>query len=150
TPSFVGFALMTLAGIAWGMYTWKGRSSTNPLSDTTFNFLRTIPWILVLIVLAVHNSHYSFTGIVLAVLSGGVASGIGYTIWYLALGGLSTTEAAVVQLFVPVIAAFGGVVFMTEAITLRLALSALMILGGILLVFWGQATVPQRLLKIHR
>ncbi len=150
TPSFVGFALMAIAGVAWGLYTWKGRSSTNPLGDTTFNFLRTIPWILVLIIAAAHNAHYSFTGIVLAVLSGGVASGIGYTIWYMALSGLSTTEAAVVQLFVPVIAVFGGVVFMAEAITLRLSLSALMILGGILLVFLGRAYVPQRMAKIRR
>jgi len=147
TPSVVGFSLMTIAGMAWGIYTLKGRSSTNPLGDTTYNFLRTTPFVLVLIIVAVHSSHYSSKGIVLAVLSGGVASGIGYTIWYMALGGLSATQAAVVQLFVPVIAALGGVVVMAEAITLRLSLSAMMILGGILLVFWGRNYLPQLTVK---
>jgi drug/metabolite transporter (DMT)-like permease len=74
----------------------------------------------------------------LAVLSGAVASGLGYTIWYLALSGLSTTQAAVVQLLVPVIAAFGGVIFVSEMITLRLTISASLVLGGILLVTLGR------------
>ncbi len=77
-------------------------------------------------------------GILLAILSGGISSGIGYTIWYFALGGLSTTQAAVVQLSVPVIAALGGVIFVSEKISLRLTLSALLILGGILLVVLGK------------
>jgi drug/metabolite transporter (DMT)-like permease len=132
------------------MYTLKGRASTNPLGDTTYNFLRTTPFVLVMIIVTVHSSHYSSKGILLAVLSGGVASGIGYTIWYMALGGLSATQAAVVQLFVPVIAALGGVVFMAEAITLRLSLSAMMILGGILLVFWGRSYLPQLTTKSSR
>lgn len=147
TPSFVGCILMTIAGIAWGMYTLKGRSSTNSLSDTTFNFLRTIPFVLVLILLTAHHLHFTPQGILLAALSGGVASGIGYTIWYMALGGLSSTQAAVVQLFVPVIAALGGVVFMTEAITFRLSFSALLVLGGIFLVFWGQNYMLQITVK---
>jgi drug/metabolite transporter (DMT)-like permease len=150
TPSIIGFSLMTIAGMAWGMYTLKGRASTNPLGDTTYNFLRTTPFVLVMIIVTVHSSHYSSKGILLAVLSGGVASGIGYTIWYMALGGLSATQAAVVQLFVPVIAALGGVVFMAEAITLRLSLSAMMILGGILLVFWGRSYLPQLTTKSSR
>ena len=103
-----------------------------------------------LILVTAHGSHYSFNGIVLAVLSGGVASGIGYTIWYMALGGLSATQAAVVQLLVPVIAALGGVVFLAEGITLRLSLSGLMILGGILLVFLGRAYLPQVTVKSNR
>ncbi len=147
TPSMVGFSLMTLAGIAWGLYTLKGRSSTNPLSDTTYNFLRTLPFVLILSIVAVPNTQYSSEGILLAVLSGGFASGIGYTIWYKALGGLSATQAAVVQLFVPVIAALGGVVFVAEAITLRLSLSALMILGGILLINKGRNHFAQLTVK---
>ena len=137
TPSVLGFFLMTLAGMAWGIYTLKGRNSTNPLSDTTYNFIRTLPFVFILSIVTLHSTNYSSEGIVLAVLSGGVASGIGYTIWYIALGGLSATQAGVVQLFVPVIAAIGGVVFMAEAITIRLSLSAIMILGGILLVIRG-------------
>ena len=150
TPSVGGFALMTIAGIAWGIYTLNGRSSANPLHDTTFNFLRTTPFALVLLIMAIHSSHYSLNGLLLAVLSGGVASGLGYTIWYMALGGLSVTQAAVVQLLVPVIAALGGVVFLAEAITLRVSLSGLMILGGILLVFIGRASLPPVTVKNNR
>lgn len=138
TPSITGFMLMTLAGVAWGVYTLKGQYSENPLIDTTYNFLRIIPVVIVLAIITIHNAHYSSEGIVLAILSGAIASGIGYTIWYVALGGLSATKAAVVQLSVPVIAALGGVVFVAEVITLRLTISALMILGGILLVVLGR------------
>jgi drug/metabolite transporter (DMT)-like permease len=137
-PSISGFLLMTIAGVAWGIYTLKGRDSVNPLVDTAYNFLRTIPFIVILAIIAVKDTHYSYEGILLAVLSGGIASGIGYTIWYSALDGLSATQAAVVQLSVPVIAAFGGVIFVSEPITLRLTVSALMILGGILLVVLGR------------
>jgi drug/metabolite transporter (DMT)-like permease len=142
-PSVAGFLLMTIAGIAWGIYTLKGRGSANPLMDTTYNFLRTIPLVLILMIIALQNAHYSSEGILLAVLSGGITSGVGYTIWYSALGGLSATQAAVVQLLVPVIAGFGGVIFVSEAITVRLTLSALLILGGILLVVLGRYYVVQ-------
>lgn len=150
TPSVVGFLLMTLSGMAWGIYTLRGRISTNPLGDMTYNFLRTTPTVLALILVAFHSSLFSLEGIVLAVLSGGVASGIGYTIWYMALRGLSATQAAVVQLFVPVIAALGGVIFMAETITLRLSFSAMMILGGILLVFMPKAYSPPLTIKGNR
>ena len=138
TPSFAGFLLMTVAGIAWGIYTLNGRGSANPLADTAYNFLRTTPFVLILVAITIYNAHYSLDGIVLAILSGAIASGMGYTIWYIALGGLTATQAAVVQLSVPVIAAFGGIIFVSEAITLRLTLSASAILGGILLVILGR------------
>lgn len=147
SPSVMGFLLMTAAGIAWGMYTLKGRGSDHPLKDTAYNFFRTIPLVIILLVITIQDAHYSAEGVLLAVLSGGIASGIGYTIWYIALGGLSTTQAAVVQLSVPVIAAFGGVLFVSEAITARLTLSALMILGGILLVVLGRFYFVQRKLN---
>ena len=83
-------------------------------------------------------AHYSAEGILLAALSGGIASGIGYMIWYIALSGLSVTQAAVLQLLVPVIAAFGGIIFVSESISLRLAVSSTMILGGILMVVLGR------------
>jgi drug/metabolite transporter (DMT)-like permease len=137
-PSISGFLLMTAAGIAWGMYTLKGRSSKRPLMDTTSNFLRTTPLILLLGLISFSHANYSSEGILLAVLSGGITSGIGYTIWYIALRGLSSTQAAVLQLSVPVIAALGGVVFVSEAITTRLMISAAMVLGGILLVILGK------------
>jgi drug/metabolite transporter (DMT)-like permease len=148
TPSVTGFLLMTVAGIAWGIYTLRGRGSDNPLMDTTYNFLRTIPLVILLAIVTIQNTHYSTEGILLAALSGGIASGIGYTIWYTALGGLSATLAAVVQLSVPVIAALGGIIFVSEAITLRLTLSAIMILGGILLVILGRYYFVQ--IKLNR
>ncbi len=142
-PSLSGFLLMTTAGIAWGIYTLKGRQSTNPLMDTTFNFARTIPFIIILLLLTFRNAEFSLEGVVLASLSGGLASGVGYTIWYSALNGLSSTQAAVVQLSVPIIAALGGVVFMSESITFRLLLSTSLILGGIILVISSRYQ-PQR------
>jgi len=138
SPSIMGFSFMTVAGIAWGIYTLKGRDSLNPLMDTAYNFFRTIPFVMVLAVIAIQSTYYTTEGILLAALSGGIASGIGYTIWYVALGGLSAIQAAVVQLLVPVIAALGGVIFLSEKITLRLTLSGIMILGGILMVVWGR------------
>lgn len=138
TPSVIGFSLMTLAGVAWGIYTLKGRGSVNPLADTAYNFARTIPLVIILTVITYQTAHVSSKGILLAILSGGITSGIGYTVWYTALGGLSATQAAVVQLSVPVIAALGGVIFVSEKISLRLTLSALLILGGILMVILGR------------
>lgn len=137
-PSATGFFLMAIAGIAWGLYTLKGRGSKSPLMDTAYNFYRTIPLVIVLTVATFNNTNYSSEGILLAVVSGGITSGIGYTIWYIALGGLSSTQAAVLQLSVPVIATFGGVIFVSEVITFRLTISAIMVLGGILMVVFGK------------
>ena len=138
TPSPLGFSLMMVSGIAWGIYTLRGRESENPLQDTAHNFMRTLPLIAILIVITLNQAQYSFEGIVYASLSGGLASGVGYSIWYAALRGLSATQAAVIQLLVPVIAAVGGILFVSEVITPRLAISASMILGGILLVVLGR------------
>jgi len=137
-PSFSGFTLMTLAGMAWGLYTLKGRGSNHPLSDTSYNFLRSLPFVMILGLFFFRQMHLSNQGIILAAISGGITSGLGYTIWYMALRGLSATQAAVVQLSVPVIAGFGGVVFVSEQISLRLTLSALLTLGGILMVILGR------------
>jgi len=143
-PSLDGFILMAVAGIAWGMYTLAGKGSTNPIHDTAYNFYRTLPFVFVLTLVTFQQAELSNKGILLAILSGALASGLGYAIWYMALKGLSGTQAAVVQLFVPVIAAIGGVVFADEAFSLRLALSALLILGGILAVVLGRHALNQR------
>ena len=143
TPSFLGFCLMTVAGVAWGIYTLRGKSSAFPLGDTAFNFARTIPLVIILALVATQILQVSPQGVFLAILSGAVASGIGYTVWYIALGGLSATEAAVVQLSVPVIAATGGVVFVAEIITQRLVYAAVLILGGILMVVLGRYYFPR-------
>lgn len=143
TPSVVGFLLMAAAGVAWGVYTLKGRGSKDPIIDTAYNFVRTIPLVAILALVTIGQAHYSVEGVLYAVLSGGIASGIGYAIWYSALGGLTATQAAVLQLLVPVIAAAGGVIFVSEAITMRLVLSGLFILGGILLVVLGRVYFTQ-------
>lgn len=137
-PSTIGFLLMTIAGVAWGIYSLKGHNSKKPLMDTAYNFLRTVPFVFVLVVITYKNVVYSSEGILLAIISGGITSGLGYTIWYMALAGLSSTQASVLQLLVPVIAAFGGVLFVSEALTMRLTISAGMILGGILIVVSGK------------
>jgi drug/metabolite transporter (DMT)-like permease len=133
-PSPIGFIFMTTSGIAWGIYSLIGHNSKNPLMDTGYNFIRTIPFIILLFIIFINHMNYSSEGILLAILSGGITSGIGYVLWYRALGGLTTIQAAVVQLLVPLIAAFGGIVFVSESITFRLIISAIFVLGGILLV----------------
>ncbi|NHO66515.1 DMT family transporter [Aestuariicella hydrocarbonica] len=138
TPSLLGFCLMAIAGIGWGVYTLRGRGSANPLMDTTYNFLRALPWVLVTLLLAHDRFSFSSQGLLLALMSGGLASGVGYAIWYTALRELSATQAAVVQLLVPVIAALGGVMFVSEPITLRLTIAGGVILGGILMVVLGR------------
>ena len=138
SPSLMGFILMTVSGIAWALYTLRGRGSMNPIVDTAYNFLRTFPFVIILIAITFQNANLSQQGVLLAVLSGAIASGAGYAVWYIALRGLSITQAAVIQLFVPVIAAIGGVIFANEIISIRLVLSSLMVLGGILIVVFGR------------
>lgn len=147
TPSLTGFFLMTVSGIAWGIYTLIGRTSKNPISDTAYNFLRTLPFVIILLVVALPYANLSQEGILLAVLSGAIASGIGYAAWYIALGGLPVSKAAVVQLLVPVIAAIGGVLFASEIISLRLMLSSVIVLGGILTVMLGNYSSSQLALR---
>jgi len=133
-PSLLGFVLMIVSGTAWGFYSLSGQGSKKPLNDTAYNFFRTLPLVAVLLAVAFPYIELSQQGVVLAVLSGGITSALGYTVWYMAMEGLSTTQAAVVQLLVPVIAAIGGVLFAQELFSLRLLVSTLLVLGGILLV----------------
>lgn len=144
TPSLFGFMLMSLAGIGWGLYTLAGKESRSPLNDTAFNFLRTLPFIAVLIALSFQFVSITPRGVLLAALSGGLASGVGYAVWYFALSGLKAIQAAVLQLLVPVLAALGGVVFLSEPITMRLVLSGIIVLGGISLVILGRYNHAQR------
>lgn len=137
-PSPAGSAMMATAGIAWGVYSLRGRGAVDPIVTTTDNFVRAVPMILVVAVVLYRSIDLTTRGVLLAVLSGAVASGVGYVIWYAALRGLSATRAASVQLTVPVIAAIGGVLFLGESVTLRLALSAVLILGGVALTLVGR------------
>ena len=144
TPSLFGLVLMTISGIAWGIYTLNGKTSNNALKDTSYNFFRTLPFIIILSIFILPSISLTLEGIVLAVLSGGIASGLGYAIWYSALKEISSIQASVVQLLVPVIAAIGGVVFIDEAFTYRLAIASVCILGGILLVTLSKTIVAKK------
>jgi drug/metabolite transporter (DMT)-like permease len=137
-PAPFGLGLMTCAGVAWGIYSLLGRGSKAPLADTATNFLRTLPFTLFVLIFAIDQGYWSQEGLILAIVSGGVTSGLGYAIWYRALAGLTTTQAAVVQLLVPVFAAIGGILFADELLTTRLMFAALLVLGGILMVVIGQ------------
>ena len=132
-PPLVGALLMAGAGICWGIYSLRGRKSTDPLATTAGNFVRAVPFAVAVSLLFIRTTHPDVRGIIFAVLSGALASGLGYAIWYAALRGLTATRAAVVQLSVPVIAALGGVTILGEHITIRLAISAIAVLGGIAL-----------------
>ena len=132
-PSPAGFALMAGAGIAWGVYSLRGRGAPDPLISTTDNFVRSVPMVLVVALASLGRFDVSPTGAAIAVASGALASGGGYVIWYLALRGLSATGAATVQLSVPVIAACGGVLFLSETVTIRLVLASALVLGGVAL-----------------
>jgi drug/metabolite transporter (DMT)-like permease len=129
---------MTAAGIAWGVYTLRGKGSTDPLGDTTGNFIRAVPMIAVAAIPFLSSINLSTRGIVLAILSGAIASGVGYTVWYAALKNHTPTRAAVLQLSVPVIAAFGGVALLAEQLTNRLMIATVLILGGIALTIFGR------------
>ena len=131
-----GSVLMIGAGIAWGVYSLLGRTSRgDPLAANGAHFAHAVPLALLasLVAAGLGAPRLSAPGAGLAVASGALASGLGYAIWYAALRGLSTAQAALVQLSVPPLAALGGVFLLGEAVTLRLALSALAILGGIAL-----------------
>jgi len=133
-PSLLGFILMTISGIAWGFYTLAGKGSANPLLQTANNFLRTIPLVALLILFTLDTTEISTDGLLLALTSGAITSGLGYAVWYAALKNLSVTQASTLQLTVPIIAAFGGVLFSSEIITTTLFISSSLVLGGILLV----------------
>ena len=144
TPSFLGFVLMALSGVAWAIYTLLGRGSKQPILDTSANFLRTIPFVVVLILFTVHDAQLTNWGIIYSILSGAVTSAVGYAIWYLVLKDLTVTQAAVLQLLVPILAALGGVLFVSEMISMRLVISSLLVLGGILMVIIGRRFLVRR------
>jgi drug/metabolite transporter (DMT)-like permease len=136
-----GMALMLVAGVGWGAYSLRGRGSADPLQTTATNFVRTVPMVAAMVAISfvVEHPHLSTTGVAAAIASGGVTSGIGYVIWYRALSRLTAVQAASVQLTVPVIAAAGGILFLSERLTLRVVGAAALILGGIGLAIYEHA-----------
>ena len=133
-PPIGGALLMTGAGVAWGIYSLRGKGAGDPTSVTAGNFWRSVVFAAVLSMALLRWTNLDLAGIRYAIASGAIASGVGYLIWYSALPGLKATTAATVQLSVPVLAAVGGILFLGESITLRLLLASLLILGGIGLV----------------
>ena len=142
SPPVAGSLLMAAAGSAWGLYTLRGRSTADPLALTAGNFFMAVPFAAMTIMWFWSGLHLSVRGTILAVLSGAVASGVGYTVWYAALRYHTSTRAAVLQLAVPVLAALGGVLLMDEAATARLAIASALILGGIAVAIAGRKKRP--------
>ena len=137
-PPLVGAMLMAMAGVSWGVYSLRGRGEENPLLATAASFVRSIPLLLVVVMFLMPRMEITVRGAALAALSGAVASGLGYVVWYAALQGLTATRAAAVQLSVPVIAAIGGVIFLSEMVSWRLLGSTAAILGGVGLAVWSR------------
>jgi drug/metabolite transporter (DMT)-like permease len=135
-PDHLGALLMGVSGAAWGVYSIRGKSVSAPVAMTTGNFSRSAPMAMIASAVSFRAAHMEASGILMALISGVVTSGLGYVLWYKAIRSLSTTQASVVQLVVPVLAAFGGVVFLSEKVSSRLIAASVLILGGVALSIW--------------
>ncbi|HEV7990366.1 MAG TPA: DMT family transporter [Gemmatimonadaceae bacterium] len=140
-PDPLGTALMVIAGVAWAAYSLAGRAAPNALATNARSFLLSSPFALLLVAFVPGLASASARGIVLAVVSGGVTSGLGYAIWYRALPRLTVTQAAVAQLSVPVIAALGAAAVLGERLTPRLGMAGVAVLGGVALVLASRSRV---------
>lgn len=136
-PPWGNALLMLAAGIAWGIYSIRGKGAPDPLRVTASNFLFAAVPALLLSAATLSRSNVTITGAGYAVASGAIASGVGYALWYTALRGLASTVAATVQLSVPVLTALGGVALLGEPVSIRLSIASLVVLGGIALVIQG-------------
>ena len=139
-PDFTGAMLMSAAGIAWGVYSLLGRAQRDASLSTARNFLLATPLALIVSLATLTGHQWTWPGIILAIASGGITSGLGYVAWYAALPKLSATRAASIQLTVPVIAALAGVLLLAESITMRLGLASIAVLGGVAIVIAQRAT----------
>ena len=131
-PSLMGAIVMALSGIAWGIYSIRGKTCISPLRATGFNFIRSLVALPLLLIIALsYFGSITLRGIVLASVSGALTSGVGYCLWYVAMPLLKSTQAAVVQFCVPVLAALAGVLFLSEPLTLRFIIATIIILGAV-------------------
>jgi drug/metabolite transporter (DMT)-like permease len=137
-PPIVSALLMLLAGVSWGVYSLLGKGVSDPILATAKNFLFAAPLAVILFFFIKESFSFTGKGFLLAILSGTVTSGPGYVLWYLTLRKITTTIASIVQLSVPVIAAFGGVFFISEKISFRLLVSTFFIFGGIFMTIKGR------------
>jgi len=133
-PSLIGSVLMLSAGVAWGIYSLRGRGVGNAIATTAGNFLRAVPFAALISVLVIRQMRPDSLGMIYAIVSGAITSGLGYVVWYAALSGLNATSAAAVQLSVPVITTTGGILLLSEPVTLRYIIASVAVLGGIFLV----------------
>ena len=141
-PSLFGAAIMAISGVAWGVYSIRGQSCISPLRATAFNFIRSLVAIPIIGLIAIgYLSNIQSEGIVLAFISGAITSGLGYSIWYTAMPLLKSTQAAVVQFCVPVLAAMAGVLFLSEQLTMRFIVASAIILGAVLLFILNKKAV---------
>lgn len=138
SPPIMSATLMLVSGISWGIYSLLGKGVKDPIIATAKNFLVAGLLSCFLIIFTKFNIDYTGEGFLLAVVSGAVTSGLGYVLWYLTLRDITTTVASIVQLSVPIIAAFGGVLFISESLSIRLAVSTIIIFGGIFLTIKGK------------
>jgi drug/metabolite transporter (DMT)-like permease len=138
-PSIPAAAVMAAAGIAWGVYSILGKKESDALAATTTNFLRSVIFAIPLVATTFANARIETAGLLLAVCSGALTSGLGYVIWYVALTYLTSLRAALVQLSVPAIAALGAVMLLAEPLTLQIGLSGTAIIGGVLVALLGKA-----------
>jgi drug/metabolite transporter (DMT)-like permease len=134
TPPLAGSVLMLIAGLAWGIYSVRGKANRDAAASTAGNFARAVPMAALLSVVCLHSARADPVGVTYAVISGAITSGLGYVFWYAALTGLTATAAATVQLSAPVLAAIGGILFLNETLTIRFVIASLAVLGGIALV----------------
>jgi drug/metabolite transporter (DMT)-like permease len=135
-PPLIGAMLMLSAGVAWGIYSVRGKVAGDAVAVTTGNFVRAVLFVAAGSLALISHAHVDVAGIGYAIISGAITSGLGYVIWYSALSGLRATSAATVQLSVPILAAAGGILLLGEPITLRYVFASVAVLGGIALVIW--------------
>ena len=122
------------AGVAWGIYSLRGKTASDAIAATAGNFLRAVPLAVAVGIIMLPWARFDRAGIGYAVISGAITSGLGYVIWYSVLPQIKATSAAVVQLSAPVLVAAGGILLLSEPITLRFVIASGAVLGGIFLV----------------
>ena len=130
--NLIGSTFMIVAGVGWGIYSLIGAKSSDALAATGANFVIATP-LMALVLLPITTLEFSTPGLLSAIASGAITSALGYALWYQVLPRLQTSIAATAQLSVPVIALAGGMLFLGEEVSIRFALAALLVLGGIAL-----------------
>ena len=140
-PQLSSALMMLAAGIAWGVYSLKGKGAKFPIEATAGNFIRATPLALVLLVIFWPGGEFHAEGIAYAVAAGAIASALGYALWYSILVHIAAIKAATLQLSVPVLAVFAGWLFLDEPVTLRIILSSLAVIGGVAMVIWVKKAV---------